>query len=71
MLKNHKLGWPAVVLALGVLGAFVALYVLAPDDRDTIEKAVLAVWAFVATFLAPLLRKKFDHEHDDERTDPS
>ncbi len=71
MLKNHKLGWPSVALASVAIAAFVAVYVLAPDDRDTIEKAVLAAWAFASSFLAPLLRRKLDHEHDDERTGPT
>ena len=60
MLKNHKLGWPQVVVASVAIVAFAAVYLLAPDDRDTIEKAVLAVWAFVSTFLGSALRKRDD-----------
>jgi len=67
MFKNHKLGWPSVALASVAIAAFVAVYLLAPEDRDTIEKAVLAVWGFLATFLGPALRKRASD--DDEAGD--
>lgn len=66
MLKNHKLSWPQVVLISVAILAFAGVWTLgSPDDRDTLEKAVLAVWGVVSTFLGPLLRKKLDHEYGD------
>ena len=71
-LKNHKMGWPQVALASVAIVAFVAVWILAPEDRDTIERAVLAVWALASTFLGPAIRRKFEHEllDDEEETKP-
>jgi hypothetical protein len=69
--KNHKLSWPAVVLAAVCIAAFVAVWLLAPEDRDTLEKGVLALWAAVQTFLGPAIRRKLDHELADEDREAS
>ena len=65
-MKKFKLGWPTVTLASVAIVAFVAIYLLAPDDRDMIEKAVLGVWALVSTFLGAAVRKHDVRKHDDE-----
>jgi len=57
MLKKIKVGWPQAVIASVAIIAFATVYVLAPEDRDTIEKAVLGAWAFVSTFLGPLVAR--------------
>ena len=65
-MSRIKISLPQAIVAAVAIAAFAAVYVLAPDDRDTIEKAVLGVWAFVSTFLAPLLGK---HAHDNDDGD--
>ncbi len=61
MFKKHKLGWPQVVLASVAIVTFAAVYLLVgAEDKDMIEKTVLAVWAFASTFLGPVLQKRLD-----------
>jgi len=63
MLKKIKIGWPQAVIASVAIAAFAAVYLLAPaDQRDTIEKAVLAVWVGLSSILGPLVRRRLDHE---------
>jgi len=63
MLSKIKLGWPQVVLASVAIITLAAVYLLAPEDRGSIEKGVLGVWAFVSSFLGPMLEK---HPSDEE-----
>ena len=59
MIKKFKLDWPQTTLACVAIATLGAVYVLSGDsERDSLEKAVLAVWAFLASFLGPMLRKR-------------
>ena len=63
MLKNRKLDWPQVVLASVAIVTFACVYLFVGDEqRDAIEKGVLAVWAFASSFLGPMLRKRADDD---------
>jgi len=61
-MPKFKLGWPQVVIASVAILALTAIYLLAPEDRDAIEKGVLSIWAFVASFLGPMLRSHEEEE---------
>lgn len=63
MIKKLKLDWPQAILASVAIITLGAVYVLSGDsERDALEKGVLAVWAFVASFLGPMLRKRDDND---------
>lgn len=48
----------AIVLAVAI-AALAAVYLWGPaETKDAIEKGILTLWAFVSTFLAPLVRKR-------------
>lgn len=46
-----------MVLAVAI-SAFAAVYMLAPENRDTLEKGVLGAWGVASTLLGPLLRRR-------------
>lgn len=61
--KKTKLDWPQAALASVAIVALAAVYLLGVEEqRDTIEKLVLGAWAFLSTFLGPLLRRRLEDE---------
>ena len=60
MWKKFDIDLPQAIIASTAIVAFAAVYILAPDNRDQIEKAVLGVWAFISTFLGPMLRRRLE-----------
>lgn len=63
MLKKHKLSWPAVVLGCVALASLALVLTFAPAEVQTSVVEWLG-WgvAGVTSFLAPVIRRKLDHE---------
>ena len=58
MQTKLKLGWPQALVLAVAIAAFAAVYTYAPEDRDTLEKGVLAAWGAASTLLGPLLQRR-------------
>ncbi len=66
MLKKHKLSWPAVVLACVAIMSLALVLTLAPAEvRGPVIEWLGWGVAGVGTFLAPIVRRKLDHETKD------
>lgn len=58
---SFKISWPQALVVSVAIVALAAVYLFVDaSERDTIEKAILAVWALVSTFLHRLLDRKPD-----------